>query len=127
MRNDTIYLKGDESSVRAAEKAIRSRLHHGAETIESVAPQKDHKSEPTVSISTPKRLIKAKSLGQAEYMGAIDRHDIVVSIGPAGTGKTYLAVAKAVSFLMEKRVERLILTRPAVEAGESLGFLPGAI
>ena len=80
-----------------------------------------------MSISTPKRLIKAKSNGQSEYIKSIDRHDIVVSIGPAGTGKTYLAVAKAVSFLMEKKVERLILTRPAVEAGESLGFLPGAI
>ncbi len=127
MRNDVIHLKGDALKVKEAEKAVRSRLHQGSTAAENIAPSKGHKPEPTASISTPKRLIKAKSQGQAEYIGAIDRHDIVVSIGPAGTGKTYLAVAKAVSFLMEKKVERLILTRPAVEAGESLGFLPGAI
>jgi phosphate starvation-inducible PhoH-like protein len=71
--------------------------------------------------------VHAKSPGQEAYLTAIDKYDIVVSIGPAGTGKTYLGVAKAVSYLMEKKVERIILTRPAVEAGESLGFLPGAI
>ena len=72
-----------------------------------------------------KRPIAAKTQGQKDYLQAIEAHDIVVSIGPAGTGKTYLAVAKAVEALARKRVRRIILARPAVEAGESLGFLPG--
>jgi len=72
-----------------------------------------------------RRAIVAKTAGQREYLDAIARHDIVVGIGPAGTGKTYLAVAKAVEALARKRVRRIILARPAVEAGESLGFLPG--
>jgi phosphate starvation-inducible PhoH-like protein len=72
-----------------------------------------------------KRPIVAKTAGQREYLQAITAHDIVVGIGPAGTGKTYLAVAKAVEALARKRVRRIILARPAVEAGESLGFLPG--
>jgi phosphate starvation-inducible PhoH-like protein len=127
MRNDFIHLKGDESKVKAAEKAVRSRLGQGTDGPKLPEQGKGRIPGSVTSISTPKRLIKAKSAGQGEYMEAIDRHDIVVSIGPAGTGKTYLAVAKAVCFLMEKKVERLILTRPAVEAGESLGFLPGAI
>jgi phosphate starvation-inducible PhoH-like protein len=66
-----------------------------------------------------------KTQGQRDYLHAMAVHDIVVSIGPAGTGKTYLAVAKAVEALARKRVKRIILARPAVEAGESLGFLPG--
>ncbi len=72
-----------------------------------------------------RRVIKAKTPGQAEYLQQILEHDIVVGIGPAGTGKTYLAVAAAVDALMRKRVRRIVLARPAVEAGESLGFLPG--
>jgi phosphate starvation-inducible PhoH-like protein len=72
-----------------------------------------------------RRAIMPKTQGQRDYLQAISNHDIVVSIGPAGTGKTYLAVAKAVEALARKRVKRIILARPAVEAGESLGFLPG--
>jgi phosphate starvation-inducible PhoH-like protein len=72
-----------------------------------------------------KRPIVPKTSGQREYLQAIANYDIVVGIGPAGTGKTYLAVAKAVEALARKRVRRIILARPAVEAGESLGFLPG--
>jgi phosphate starvation-inducible PhoH-like protein len=124
MRDDFIHLKGDEENVKAAEKVVRSRLKMREY---EAGDEKKNSTEPMVSIPTPKRLIKAKSIGQGEYIKTIDRHDIVVSIGPAGTGKTYLAVAMAVSFLIDKKVERLILTRPAVEAGESLGFLPGAI
>lgn len=127
MRDDYIYLKGDDTKVRAAAKVVRSRLERGEDHSVGENQTRHRDADTGVSISTPKRLIKAKSNGQGEYIQAIDRHDIVVSIGPAGTGKTYLAVAKAVSFLMDKKVERLILTRPAVEAGESLGFLPGAI
>lgn len=71
------------------------------------------------------RLIKAKTLGQYRYIQAIRQHDIIFGIGPAGTGKTYLAVVMAVTALKNKEVNRIILTRPAVEAGEKLGFLPG--
>jgi phosphate starvation-inducible PhoH-like protein len=74
-----------------------------------------------------RRAIVPKTQGQRDYLQAMSGHDIVVSIGPAGTGKTYLAVAKAVEALARKRVKRIILARPAVEAGESLGFLPGDI
>jgi len=72
-----------------------------------------------------RRVIQPKTPGQAEYLGQIADNDIVVGIGPAGTGKTYLAVAMAVDALSRKRVRRIVLARPAVEAGESLGFLPG--
>jgi phosphate starvation-inducible protein PhoH and related proteins len=72
-----------------------------------------------------RRAITPKTAGQREYLQLIALHDIVVGIGPAGTGKTYLAVAKAIEALARKRVRRIILARPAVEAGESLGFLPG--
>ncbi|OLD02401.1 MAG: phosphate starvation-inducible protein PhoH [Gemmatimonadetes bacterium 13_1_40CM_3_69_22] len=72
-----------------------------------------------------RRVIAPKTAGQRDYLQAIAQHDIVIGIGPAGTGKTYLAVAAAVDALARKRVRRIILARPAVEAGESLGFLPG--
>jgi phosphate starvation-inducible PhoH-like protein len=76
--------------------------------------------------STPHgKNVKPKSLGQWQYLQAISDHDIVFAIGPAGTGKTYLAVAKAVVALKQKKVSKIVLTRPAVEAGEKLGFLPG--
>ena len=72
-----------------------------------------------------KRRVAPKSANQRRYLDAIEQHDIVFGIGPAGTGKTYLAMAQAVSFLIAKKVSRIILARPAVEAGEKLGFLPG--
>jgi phosphate starvation-inducible PhoH-like protein len=74
-----------------------------------------------------KKLLAPKTVNQRRYMEAIERNDLVFGVGPAGTGKTYLAVAMAISALMAKRVARIILTRPAVEAGERLGFLPGTI
>jgi phosphate starvation-inducible PhoH-like protein len=77
------------------------------------------------SKSAGKRQVVPKSVTQKRYLDAIEQHDIVFGIGPAGTGKTYLAMAQAVSFLLAKRVSRIILARPAVEAGEKLGFLPG--
>ena len=73
------------------------------------------------------RTIRPKTLNQKRYVDAIDRHTIVFAIGPAGTGKTYLAVAKAMQALQSKQVNRIILTRPAVEAGERLGYLPGTL
>jgi phosphate starvation-inducible PhoH-like protein len=81
--------------------------------------------EKPVLFSFDKRTVRVKTLGQARYVAALQRHDIVFAIGPAGTGKTYLAVAAAVSALKSRQVERIVLVRPAVEAGESLGFLPG--
>jgi phosphate starvation-inducible protein PhoH and related proteins len=72
-----------------------------------------------------KRRVAPKTINQRRYLDAIEAHDIVFGIGPAGTGKTYLAMAQAVSFLVAKKVSRIILARPAVEAGEKLGFLPG--
>ena len=78
-----------------------------------------------IALPGMRKLIQAKTSGQAEYLAKIAEHDIVVGIGPAGTGKTYLAVAAAIDALTRKKVRRIILARPAVEAGESLGFLPG--
>ena len=78
-------------------------------------------------VSRRGRNIRPKTLNQKRYVDAIDNHTVVFGIGPAGTGKTYLAVAKAVQALMAKEVSRIILTRPAVEAGERLGFLPGTL
>jgi phosphate starvation-inducible protein PhoH and related proteins len=78
-------------------------------------------------LSTRGRTIRPKTLNQKRYVDAIDKHTVVFGIGPAGTGKTYLAMAKAVQALQNKQVNRIILTRPAVEAGEHLGFLPGTL
>ncbi|MEG1392444.1 MAG: PhoH family protein, partial [Aurantimicrobium sp.] len=78
-------------------------------------------------LSTRGKTLRPKTVGQQEYVRAIDDHTITFGIGPAGTGKTYLAMAKAVQALQRKEVERIILTRPAVEAGERLGFLPGTL
>jgi phosphate starvation-inducible protein PhoH and related proteins len=78
-------------------------------------------------LSSRGKTIRPKTLNQKRYVDAIDKHTVVFGIGPAGTGKTYLAVAKAVQALQAKQVNRIILTRPAVEAGEHLGFLPGTL
>lgn len=78
-------------------------------------------------LSTRGKTIRAKTLNQKRYVDAIDAHTVVFGIGPAGTGKTYLAMAKAVQALQAKEVNRIILTRPAIEAGERLGFLPGTL
>lgn len=84
---------------------------------------------PTEALLTSalKKVIKPKTIGQTRYVEAVDKHDMVFAIGPAGTGKTYLAVAIAVAELKANKVTRIVFTRPAVEAGESLGFLPGDI
>tara|TARA_X000001036_G_scaffold361124_1_gene344294 strand:+ start:883 stop:1887 length:1005 start_codon:yes stop_codon:yes gene_type:complete len=76
-------------------------------------------------IKTPRKSVIARSEKQSEYIKALKENDIVMSLGPAGTGKSFLAVSVAVTLLMEKKIERVILSRPAVEAGEKLGFLPG--
>ena len=91
---------------------------------------KDTKNQTTIQsleevIKTPKRSVIPRSQKQKEYVKALKTNQIIMSLGPAGTGKTYLAVAVALTMLLEKKVERIILSRPAVEAGERLGFLPG--
>jgi len=89
-------------------------------------PEADETVQGTrIALPGVRRVVQAKTAGQAEYLRKIAEADIVVGIGPAGTGKTYLAVAAAVDALNRKRVRRIVLARPAVEAGESLGFLPG--
>jgi phosphate starvation-inducible PhoH-like protein len=80
-----------------------------------------------LTIRTRKRVVSPRSHGQAEYIRALNRYELVFGLGPAGTGKTYLAVAKAVEMMQAGKVERIILSRPAVEAGERLGFLPGEL
>jgi phosphate starvation-inducible PhoH-like protein len=94
------------------------------ESERALAPPEDYQDQ-TVLITTAKRRIYPRTVGQYQYLQAIEENDIVFSIGPAGTGKTYLAVAMAVRALSEREVQRIVLARPAVEAGESLGFLPG--
>lgn len=86
---------------------------------------RDYFLKGTPARASGKRQVTPKSVNQRNYLDAIDQHDIVFGIGPAGTGKTYLAMAQAVAFLLAKKVTRIILARPAVEAGEKLGFLPG--
>ncbi len=110
----------DSQDTDTAESLRKSRATYS--TAEDGAPP----SRPARVVYHLERIsVAPKSLGQAEYMRSIEEHDIVFSIGPAGTGKTYLAVAAAVNALRTKRVDRIVLVRPAVEAGESLGFLPG--
>lgn len=139
-RGTEILLRGSEDGTEKAEKVINELIHMAnrngyitADDIETVA----RLSEGTVQIPdqvqdldsiilyTKKSFIKPKTSGQKKFLKATQENDIVFSIGPAGTGKTYLAVAIALSYLRDKHVERIILCRPAVEAGENLGFLPG--
>ncbi|MBB0232005.1 PhoH family protein [Streptomyces calidiresistens] len=110
---------GQPMTEDAVERAIAMLRGDGAESPASVLTQN--------ILSSRGRTIRPKTLNQKHYVDAIDRHTVVFGIGPAGTGKTYLAMAKAVQALQSKQVNRIILTRPAVEAGERLGFLPGTL
>ena len=115
-----------ESTLRTG-GTIRSRDFTQALTViqgEGVEALRDLYAE-RISTSTRKPNVTPKTTGQRKYVQAIRAHDVTFGIGPAGTGKTYLAMAMAVSALREEKVSRIILTRPAVEAGEALGFLPG--
>ncbi len=99
----------------------------GAIRLAQAAEQEDPAQPPPAapSVRTGRRLIHARSAAQGGYLEALARDELVFGLGPAGTGKTYLAVAVAVAMLLDRRVDRLVLSRPAVEAGERLGFLPG--
>ena len=78
-----------------------------------------------VFVNTPRKTVTARNVAQKQYLDILRRNEMVFAVGPAGTGKTYLAVAMAISMLQQHQVKRIVLTRPAVEAGERLGFLPG--
>jgi phosphate starvation-inducible protein PhoH and related proteins len=139
-RGEELTLDGQPEATRQAERVL---LELANLTNEGISLQPDDvthalsalRSAPDLSlrdtlssaatIVTKKRFVGPKSPTQKAYIEAIEKHDIVIAIGPAGTGKTYLAMAMAVSALIKKEVSRIILARPAVEAGEKLGFLPG--
>jgi len=141
-RGDRVVIEGPPETVEQISRVLDdlvTRVRQGDFISEqylnyAVAMVKENGYGPAEDISTHslltsalKKEIKPKTIGQTKYVNAVEKHDIVFSIGPAGTGKTYLAVAMAVAHLKADRVQRIIFTRPAVEAGESLGFLPGDI
>ncbi|MEX2469526.1 MAG: PhoH family protein [Pseudohongiellaceae bacterium] len=138
-RGNVFQLSGSEDAVASGSQLLET-LYHATEQGRLLSPNQIHlalqevreplpdngeESPRPLLIQTPKSSIKPRSRHQREYVHSIERHDINFGIGPAGTGKTYLAVACAVDALISERVNRLLLVRPAVEAGEKLGFLPG--
>ncbi|KAB7744749.1 AAA family ATPase [Nostocoides sp. F2B08] len=141
VRGNEIYLTGPGDEVALVERLIDELLEVLAagqpinrDAVErSVHMLRDQTRERPAEVLTQNivsnrgRTIRPKTLGQKQYVDAIDTNTIVFGIGPAGTGKTYLAMAKAVAALQAKQVNRILLTRPAVEAGERLGFLPGTL
>ena len=139
-RGTMLRLAGEEANVAAAARAVEGMLLLNENHIPledqtvrycmSLAHDGEEKrvrelTEDFVAVTAKGRPIRPKTLGQKEYLNAIRTHPITFGVGPAGTGKTYLAVAMAVKAFKAKDVSRIILTRPAVEAGEKLGFLPG--
>lgn len=141
LRGQELQFRGDAENVAAAETAVArliTLLQHG-ETVDSmriryvVSLVREGKSDlldqlsgsDVIAITHRGRPIRSKTLGQRAYVEAVRKHELTLAVGPAGTGKTYLAMAMAVVALKAKEVERIVLTRPAVEAGEKLGFLPG--
>jgi phosphate starvation-inducible protein PhoH and related proteins len=139
LRGDTLAISGNSDAIARAipiaQRMIDTAKQQMPLTADDVlrmsieAPRDGNgngsDSDSRIVLPGVRKIIQAKTSGQAEYMKLMAENDIVVGIGPAGTGKTYLAVAAAVDALSRKRVRRIVLARPAVEAGESLGFLPG--
>ena len=141
-RGEDIHLEGEAENVRRAEALLQQMAELMAEghaftkgdfksavrlvLADADLSLRDFLVESKISVS-PSRTVLPKSLNQQSYVRAIQNHDIVFGVGPAGTGKTYLAVASAVAALNQGRVRRIVLARPAVEAGERLGFLPGTL
>ncbi|MEN0070767.1 MAG: PhoH family protein [Propionicimonas sp.] len=139
VRGNEITFVGDPVAVTAAADVltelitiVRTGQGLSADAVERVVGMVSH-DVPAAEVLTQNILssrgktIRPKTLNQKRYVDAIDAHTVIFGIGPAGTGKTYLAVAKAVQALQDKQVNRIILTRPAIEAGERLGFLPGTL
>lgn len=139
-RDEQIHILGDEENVAAAGDVINSLIKLAAKggkidsqnvkyVIHLVKDGRAEKinelSDGAVCINSKGKLIKAKTLGQRSYVDSMQKNTVTLAVGPAGTGKTYLAVAVAVANFLAEKVNRIILTRPAVEAGERLGFLPG--
>jgi phosphate starvation-inducible protein PhoH and related proteins len=141
-REDWISLEGEKEAIEKA-KILFAELQRAISSGMSIRRQEFSRAVSTVSrgerlrmqelhaerveVSTRKRAVAPKTVNQKNYIDAIRNNDIVVGIGPAGTGKTYLAMAMAVNWLRQERVSRIILCRPAVEAGEALGYLPGTL
>ncbi len=140
LRDGTITVAGDVEAVKSASHAIeqlvdiaeRGRMVEEADVATALGPRNGNGNGRLVDAydgapgySFDRKTVRARTPMQATYLKALQEHDVVFAIGPAGTGKTYLAVAAAVNALRQKKVDRIILVRPAVEAGESLGFLPG--
>jgi phosphate starvation-inducible PhoH-like protein len=157
IRGNKVFLRGDEKSVNKAEKFIKELYSINSNgyiispedikyvmkaiddnELEDPPSQKSASQKPSspslkeyflsnIPVSSKKKFIVPRSETQKKYIDSIKRYDMVIGIGPAGTGKTYLAMAMAINALLKKQVSRIILARPAVEAGERLGFLPGDI
>ena len=136
-RGNSITCKGKETKLKDFSEAIKflankyylTNIIEKADIIQSTKKNMQKKESNVRSfqtlIKTPRKSVIARSEKQSDYIKALKENDIVMSLGPAGTGKSFLAVSVAVTLLIEKKVERVILSRPAVEAGEKLGFLPG--
>ena len=116
-----------ESMARRGVPVTADTVVHAVRIMENEAPESVAEILGAEIVSRKGKVIRPKTAGQRRYVDAIDENTITFGIGPAGSGKTYLAVAKAVQALQAKEVKRIILTRPAVEAGEKLGFLPGTL
>ncbi|NOR22270.1 MAG: AAA family ATPase [Candidatus Aminicenantes bacterium] len=139
VRGDSLLIDGDQEKIKFAkhffnkmreleEKGYALKEEDFHIVLDLLKEDRDHRLEdffPAEALNLSRKSVTPKSLNQQEYIQAIKNLDLVFGIGPAGTGKTYLAMAMALSFLQNKIVNRIILTRPAVEAGEKLGFLPG--
>ncbi|HEV8304943.1 MAG TPA: PhoH family protein [Gemmatimonadales bacterium] len=135
LRGDSLSLAGPAAAVERAAPVAQALVDlarmgetldvHDVERLVNDDAARQPGDEARIILPGLRRVIQPKTAGQRAYLHAIAQHDIVIGIGPAGTGKTYLAVAAAVDALARKRVRRIVLARPAVEAGESLGFLPG--
>ncbi|MBM7701481.1 PhoH family protein [Metabacillus iocasae] len=139
-RGEAVNLSGEATSVEKVEEILKKLLHiirknitiSERDVVYAIQMAKDGSLEffediyeEEITKNVKGKSIRVKTLGQRQYVSAIKKHDLIFGIGPAGTGKTYLAVVMAVNALKNGLVQRIILTRPAVEAGESLGFLPG--